>query len=270
MSIVSTICSCIRKYYRFQAGKYAGIAIGTQAGSIHFSVDDCIEIFKELTDKQDCFKSMFDQPILGYLKELHEAYGIKVSLYCFYEDLNGFNLSQATDLYAKEFMDNSDWLKLGFHGKNCHLLYDAASAEEAAQDYTVFIKELQRICGGSASITKVVRLSGFQGNRDAVLAMRDCSHGIRGLFTADDSRKSYYKEADYSSEEDVVMDAIHYYHTDLRVENCSWRSIRLPDQQKKSVIFTHEYYLQSQKMQIRLEKLFCICVKEGRKFSFFE
>ena len=62
---------------------------------IHFSVDDTIDVFKNLTFKK--YISCFCEPTLAFFKKLNEKYGFKVSLYCFFEDDFGFNLSKCTE-----------------------------------------------------------------------------------------------------------------------------------------------------------------------------
>ena len=58
---------------------------------IHFSVDDTITIFENLTKEN--YNSCFEEPTLAFLKKLNEQYGLKVSMYCFFESASGFNLS---------------------------------------------------------------------------------------------------------------------------------------------------------------------------------
>ena len=52
---------------------------------IHFSVDDVIGCFENLTRNENRYDSAFDEPFLAYIKSLHEKYNARVSLYCFYE-----------------------------------------------------------------------------------------------------------------------------------------------------------------------------------------
>jgi hypothetical protein len=41
---------------------------------IHLSIDDFLFTFKDLTDNQEKYKSLFDQPIFRFFRKLHEAY----------------------------------------------------------------------------------------------------------------------------------------------------------------------------------------------------
>lgn len=269
-SIINLFLDYLKNGCRFQAVKALEKAELAADKPAHVSLDDTIDVFKDLSMHCDSYQSIFDNPMLGYLKELHDCYGLKVSLYCFYEDEAGFDLSKATGHFAQEFHDNANWLKFGFHGRNCHVLYDTAEPETIKDDYIRMLRELRRICGGFESITRVIRLSGFQGSRDAILTIRDCELGVKGLFTADDTRKSYYLEHSQTALKEIVVDDITYYHTDIRLESYGKAQLTQALQQERCVIFTHEYYMMSKRMQLMMERLLLNMIKKGFQFSFFE
>ena len=83
------------------------------------SVDDTFAMLWDLTENQDQYSSIFDQPSFSYLKELHEKYGAVYSLYCYYQQIMAdgvvHTLAEVTGEYCKEFEMNSDWLRLSFH-----------------------------------------------------------------------------------------------------------------------------------------------------------
>lgn len=83
---------------------------------IHFSVDDVINCFENLTRNEKKYESAFDEPFFAYIKSLHEKYNVKVSLYCFYEK-EGFSLKDCTEKFADNFKTSSGWLKFGFHAE---------------------------------------------------------------------------------------------------------------------------------------------------------
>ena len=81
-------------------------------------IDDVIWIFRDLARQRP--KSMFDNPLLGALKEAHERYGLKVQLNCFYRTdffygMDEFSLNDMTEAYKAEWQASKDWLRLGFH-----------------------------------------------------------------------------------------------------------------------------------------------------------
>ena len=81
-------------------------------------IDDVIWVFRDLTRQRP--KSMFDNPLLGGLKEAHERYGLKVQLNCFYRTdffygIDEFSLADMTNAYKDEWQASKGWLRLGFH-----------------------------------------------------------------------------------------------------------------------------------------------------------
>ena len=81
-------------------------------------IDDVIWVFRDLTRQRP--KSMFDNPLLGALKEAHERYGLKVQLNCFYRTdffygMDEFSLADMTDAYKEEWQASKGWLRIGFH-----------------------------------------------------------------------------------------------------------------------------------------------------------
>ncbi len=83
---------------------------------IQFSIDDTISILKELTEKRPY--SIFDIERFRFLKSLRDEYGCAFSMYAFFEDDKGFNLSAVTNEYKSEFIKHSNWLKYGVHSTN--------------------------------------------------------------------------------------------------------------------------------------------------------
>ena len=82
---------------------------------IHISVDDTIEIFRDLTENENKYDSIFDNEILKFMQKCHNLYGTKFSMYVFYNYGEGITLEQCTNKFRSEFEENSDWLKFGFH-----------------------------------------------------------------------------------------------------------------------------------------------------------
>ncbi len=51
------------------------------ARTVHFSVDDTIWLFENLS--RFGYGSIFEQPTLAFFKDLHDRFGLRVSFYCF-------------------------------------------------------------------------------------------------------------------------------------------------------------------------------------------
>lgn len=90
--------------------------------NFHISIDDTINCFKDITNKENQYKSIFDNTTFAWFRELHDKYGVVISCYVFYED-GDFSLEQCTRKFKQEFIDNSDWLRFGFHSANAETVY---------------------------------------------------------------------------------------------------------------------------------------------------
>ena len=113
-------------------------------------IDDNSFVFTDLAKNK--YNSLFDHFYLKELKKLHEAYGSKFILKCFYEnahDPEKSNLSQVPDIYRDEFDNASDWLHLAFHARAefPDRPYQHCTTERLAQDYDITTAELRRIAG---------------------------------------------------------------------------------------------------------------------------
>ena len=122
-------------------------------------IDDNIFIFTDLAKEKP--KSAFDHFYLKALKEIHDKYGAKITLNCFFRndhDPDGFTLDKMPDIWKGEFADNADWLKFSFHSKSefPDRPYLEASAEEFGQDYDEVYNEIVRFAGKESFIAPVV------------------------------------------------------------------------------------------------------------------
>lgn len=219
----------------------------------HFSVDDSISIFEDLTNNEYNYKSIFEQPILGFMKKMHDQYGIKVSFYVFYSwdtTKEIFCLSDATSKFINEFEKNSDWLRFGFHAKDA-LAYEELTADIANDYYIKTEKELKRIVGEKC-IDYFLRLDRYVANKDIVKELS--IHGVKGLLTAPEiSRDSYSLSEDEKQlcyENDWYIDnySMSYTPTDIQIENLKnvdefYESLKTFSSQPRIEIFTHEWAL---------------------------
>ena len=179
--------------------------IGNSMNSfLHISLDDVEFCTKNLST--GTLNSLFDEPLIRLLKNLHDNYGCVFSLYVFNLASSGF-LNMPTK-YRQEFIDNSNWLKIGFH------IYDGGqigdmSKTTALSNYNEFVAAAFNLCGGINSIDRMPRLNYYSGGLAACQGLRDANCGIVGLLTADDSRTSYYlspEQAVYVRENGILYD----------------------------------------------------------------
>lgn len=259
---------------------------------IHCSLDDTLWIFKDLTDNSDVYETIFDNPIIGWMYEMHEEYGAVFTCYCYYESWYDFSLNETTDKWKEDFKSNSDWLRFGFHGwgtekDGTDKTYDNISPEEAINDYNKVISELIRIAG-SESVDRVIRMSRFEGSREVICALKACDYGIVGLLGADSpDRKSYYLNDELSAwlfEHDKYYDeknGLIIWSTDLRLENDSdvieeklddFKNIN--NNEQALICFTHEWIFldeqQSDSVKRNFETIFEMKMKENWRFAYPE
>ncbi len=245
----------------------------------HLSVDDTVEVFKDLT--MNNYDSIFDNRTLSWIKKIHDEYGVVVSCYVFYQD-SDFDLRQCPAVYRYEFEQNNTWLRFGFHTLSGDKNYTDSTAEEITTDYEKTIEQLIRIVGAD-SIDNVIRLQNFAGNADCVNALVSISvEPIVGLLTADDNRNSYDLSAEksayiYCHDELEEENGLSYFSTDLRIENIDNVYKKLKEFNSDSwcnqlgdlVIFTHEWALNAEEKS-KIEKFCEYAFENGYKFEFFE
>lgn len=208
----------------------------------HISFDDVSDVLKELKNKEKKYESIFECDFLQQLKELHDKYGAKFSLYVYEKDGN-FNIADMPVKFRKEFRTNADWLKFGFHTMqpefDCNMKF---------KDFQISFYNVCRAIGcfaDSASLTPVLRLHYYYGN-DSIITFINCSGGVKGLLCADDKRDSY----DLNKNENRLLHkkfylkkGLKYFKTDLRYEKtrCVRHSLAQLRDRGTLVLFTHEW-----------------------------
>lgn len=186
---------------------------------LHISFDDVTYCIKNLSTGS--LTSLFSEPLFALLKQLHDKYGAVFSLYVYQLQNSGF-LNMPTK-YQQEFINNSDWLKIGFHVYAGGQMTDV-SKETATANYNAFATGAFQLCGGINSIDRIPRLNYYAGNLAACQGLRDANCGIIGLLSADDSRTSYYltqAQADYIRENGIFYDRTNglvFLNTDFRID----------------------------------------------------
>ncbi|MDP4132495.1 MAG: hypothetical protein Q8882_00600 [Bacillota bacterium] len=248
---------------------------------IHFSVDDTIGIFEDIT-KNKSYESIFNNPLLRSFYNLHEEYGLKLSLYCFYENGNKtFNLSMCTDRFSEEFNKNSGWLKLGFHGKNENSKYAKDMFGTLKRDYSLVTDELIRISSIDC-IDTCPRLSYCTGDEEGIVALKNHVPGIEGLLCADDTRLEYYLPADKN--EELIRtgkykdekNGLTFFLSEKRFELMPDLDEYLASKDFKSKItdnrhfefFSHEYCFSKSPIGLQLTTLCKYAKTNGLEFSF--
>ena len=198
-----------------------GIVESERVKYSHFSIDDFYLAFQDLTNNASTYKSIFDNEMFAWLKEMHEANGMTISCYCFYQNEDGsFTLDNVPTKYASEFKANADWLRFGFHALKQGANFASATAEAAKEAYEKTIAALVKITGSTLCIDRIPRLHNFAGSLEACKGMRDAQCGARGFLAAISNsdgtpRQSYYlaeEENNYIYTHDYLYDAVTQLH----------------------------------------------------------
>ena len=246
---------------------------------MHISTDDMISVFEDLARHVSSYKSVFDQPILSFLRDMHLQYGMVHSGYVFYESADqAFNLTQVSNQYASEFQEHAHWLRWGFHAENVRSRYESTTYDQAKSEYARILGELSRITGGAAAIDRVVRTHFYEGSEGAVSAFKEHSeYGVTGLLSAEDNRHSYDLSAEqcdelkrYGRMRDQARD-LTFYRTDMRLEHVPDVESQLKlfqAAEKDLIIFTHEKYLFTEEMKEKIRLCCEFAVGNGYRFDF--
>ena len=145
-----------------------------------FTVDDNIRFLKEIMES-GC-DSIFDHPYLAMYRRLHEQFGLKVQMNLF-NRMDGFQLSQMSDAYRSEWLENADWLKLSFHSEYEKVrAYEFSGYDEVYHDCRNVHEQILRFAS-SVSLAKTTTIHYCLATQDGVRALADNQiEGLLGLF----------------------------------------------------------------------------------------
>jgi hypothetical protein len=160
-----------------------------------FSLDDNILFLKDISNNADRYKSIFENPYLGFLKHLHDTYNTKIHLNIFYET-DSFNLSQMTDKFKNEWKINSGWLGLSFHalGNTPDKPYINADYNQVKKECALVDEQIRRFAGEEVMGPETT-LHWGEATVEGCRALRDSGYTVlAGYFNVDDNQSpvSYY------------------------------------------------------------------------------
>jgi hypothetical protein len=160
-----------------------------------FSFDDNIWFLQDIHNNADRYASLFENPYLGFLKNIHDSYGTKMHFNIYYQT-EGFNLSQMTEKFKDEWRRNADWIRLSFHAlaDKPDRPYIAAGYDQVKKDCDL-VKEQIRRFAGTEVMGPVTTLHWGEANVEGCRALRDSGYTVlAGYFNIDDrlAPVSYY------------------------------------------------------------------------------
>ena len=219
-----------------------------QGKYLHFSLDDVQNICYNLQtyDKG----TIFSDSTLSVLKQWHDKYGIVVSLYI----QGDFTINSK---YAQELIENSEWLKWGYHGN---------TEKSHKTDMKIFYKQVIDSIGSSCIIDKCPRIHYFHADYTSCMELNEL--GCIGFLTCDDwawnskNRVSNYyltrSQNEILDRNDRLYDKdnkVYFVKTDFRLEHVAqrWETVNNlfeyystnDAQNKELIIFSHEWCFNS-------------------------
>lgn len=236
---------------------------------LHFSLDDVHDCIKRLSQHNKV--SIFEDSTLHILKDWHDQYGVVVSLYV----QGNFTINSK---YARELIENSSWLKFGFHG----------SGDSGYKiDMWKFYKQIRDSVKSDLIIDQCPRLDYFHANYITckILQWFGCT-GFLGCddwsFNANNRGSNYY----LSQEQSQILDKnsrlldtnnnLYFIKSDFRLEQIGQRWINVREcinyysnhsiQANELIIFSHEWAFMNYTSQA--DSIFRWAQKEGYKFEF--
>lgn len=232
---------------------------------IHMSLDDFYVALYDITENANKYNSIFDNMTFNFLKQMHEVYNAKFSLYCF------DNISNITTKFKQEFINNSDWLKFGFHASG-DVRYELNTEQEATEFNTSFLNVKKSIYNfaGENSFCEIYRIHYFSCPELCKKGLLKL--GCKGLLSADDTRISYdLTEAENKVlyNDNIFYKDIYYYKTNMRyeLENDVISKLETLKNNNILVLFTHEQELNNNVLD-KIRKSFEWLKSNGYYFTF--
>ena len=212
---------------------------------VHFSLDD-VEVFGDLIRNQQDYDSLFQHPFMAFLQELHQEYGLRITLYTYWHfgDDSYNRLGDMPLKYKNDFRNASDWLRIGYHSSRAEFdsLVSVADFRDSFNNVNTAIAQF----ADSSMIASTLRFHYFFAP-DSLL---NTLTGIRTLLCDDyDNFVSYNLTASESQAvekgERIVKNDISYRRTNLRVDDNFqvFSELKRLEPIDTLVVFAHEWKL---------------------------
>ena len=256
-------------YSNFRTYEMEIIKPNSNSEYLHFSLDDVHDCIKRLSKPNKV--SVFEDSTLHILKDWHDKYGLVVSLYV----QGDFTIHSK---YARELIDNSSWLKFGYHGSG-HSCYKI--------DMWRFYEQIRDSVKSDLIIDQCPRLDYFHASYTTckILQWLGCT-GFLGCddwsYNADNRRSNYYLSREQShilDENSRLFDTnnhLYFIKSDFRLEQIEqrWKNVREclnyytnhSVQADELIIFSHEWSFMNYTSQA--DSIFTWAKKAGYKFDF--
>lgn len=219
----------------------------------YFYIDDVIWLMRDLTRQKPA--GLFDNPFMKMLKKLHENYGLRVQLNLFYRTdfyygNDEFTLKEMTDNYKKEWTDNADWIRFGFHAKQefPDYPYVNASYEDVKSNYEDIRNEVYRFASDKNWGTTVnphwrpISKEGCQALVDLGVKLTCATTGIKSEYNGDPTSLPYGHAGRLLQNRKPETGTFIRNTTDLSILNSVCAYNHLTDDKLETTLYTHDYY----------------------------
>jgi hypothetical protein len=163
-----------------------------------FSIDDNIWFLKDITQNAGKYHSIFDNPYLRFMKEVHDTYSTKIHFNLFYQT-DGFTLSDMTGKFKNEWKENAEWINLSFHALQefPDKPYQHSGYDEVKKHCEIVMQQIERFAGKELLSTETT-LHWGEATQTGSKALRDCGYRIlAGYFDPESPNPvSYYLDKD--------------------------------------------------------------------------
>ncbi|MEA4832034.1 MAG: hypothetical protein VB118_05385 [Oscillospiraceae bacterium] len=180
------------------------------------ALDDIIWSVRELAEKKDEYKSIFDCAFFRLFKNLNNDFGTDVHMNIYYTDENGFDLTMMPDKYKEEFIANNSWLKLTFHAyaNEPSRIYRYSPYSVLIRDYNLVTDQIIRFAGKETMNTSANGLHYGETTVEGARALRECGiNCLVGYYTFDSNGDPYVSY--YLNKEQTL----HCFDRDFWVDN---------------------------------------------------
>lgn len=180
------------------------------------AIDDIIWSMRELAEKKDEYKSVFQSPFFALFKRLHDDFKTCVHMNIYYTDMEGFDLTMMPDCYKEEFTENSNWLKLTFHAyaNEPSRIYRFSPYSVLYRDYNLVTNEILRFAGPEVMNTSANGLHYGETTVEGARALRACGiNCLVGYYVFDSNGDPYVSY--YLNKEQTL----HCFDRDFWVDN---------------------------------------------------
>jgi len=167
------------------------------AGKYRLSLDDNIWFLKDIAAHAGEYRSLFENPYLGFFRQVHDTYGTKVHLNIYYQT-EGFDLSRMPDKFKDEWKDNAGWLRLSFHAlqNDPDMPYKTAGYDVVKKDCEMVMDQIRRFAGEEL-MDQVTTLHWGEATVEGCRALRDSGYtALAGYFNLEKEPVSYYLEGE--------------------------------------------------------------------------